>query len=108
MEPVTLAALTGAATTLGVKVIEGFGGEAGKSLWSKVKNALGWTDDPAKEDLPVELAERFLADGAVAKRVVELLKDDQAAEAGVRQLVGRIDAKNVNIIQNNYGGIHQS
>lgn len=95
MDPIMLATLTSAVTHLATKAAEGFADEAGKSLWSRVKNALGWSADPPKQDLPVKLAEHFDRDAAAAKRVLALLKDQGGGDAGVRQLVGRIDAEKV-------------
>lgn len=99
MEPISLAVLTAAVTTLATKAAEGFADEAGKSLWARVKGALGWTDEPAKPDLPVRVAEQLNADQALAKRVLALLNERQGGDAGVRQLIGRIDAEKVVVNQ---------
>lgn len=91
MEPISLAILTAAVTTLATKAAEGFGEEAGKSLWGRVKAALGWSVEPPAQELAPKLAERFNADEAVARRVLELLKENQPREtAVVQQLVGQI------------------
>ena len=91
MEPISLAVLTAAVTTLATKAAERFGEEAGKSLWGKVKTTLGWSADPPTQELAPKLAERFNGDEAVAARVLELLKENQPGEASqVQQLVGQI------------------
>jgi len=99
MEPISLAVLTAAVTTLATKATEAVGEEAGKSLWGRVKNALGWSTEPPKQDLPVMLARQFDNDKDLAKRVLALLNGQQGDEAGVRQLVGRIDAEKVVVSQ---------
>lgn len=94
MEPITLAVLTSAVTTLATKAIEGFGEEAGKSLWGKVKTTLCWSNDPPPQDLAPMLAKQLDADEALASRVLELLKENQPGEtAVVQQLVGQIHTK---------------
>ena len=104
MEPISLAVLTAAVTTLATKAAEGFGDEAGKALWGRVKSALGWSAEPAKQDLPVKLAEQFDGDTALAQRVLVLLNEKQGEDAGVRQLVGRIDATKVVVVQTMHVG----
>lgn len=99
MEPISLAVLTAAATTLATKAAEGFAGEAGKDLWGRVKATLGWSTEPAKQELAPKLAERFNSDEATARKVLELLKENQTAEtAVVQQLVGQIQNQSGKVV----------
>lgn len=99
MEPISLAVLTAAATTLGTKVLEGAGEEAGKSLWEKVKSKLGWKSDPAPADLAPKLARDLNADEDRARAVLELLKSNNAGGAGmVQQLVGQIQTQGGKVV----------
>ena len=99
MDPISLATLTAAATTLATKALEGFGGEAGKHLWSRVKHKLGWSEDPPPVELPQRLAEQFQGDEAIARQVLELLQTDpDAPAAGVQQLVGNLQTNGGKVV----------
>jgi hypothetical protein len=108
VDPVTLAVLTSAVTTLATKAAEGFGEEAGKSLWEKVKGALGFASNPSIPELPIKVATQLERDPAAAAKVYALLNGQEAEHVGVRQLVGTINAKNVTVAGTVQGGISMS
>lgn len=97
MDPITLATLTAAATVLGTECLKGFAGEAGKSVWGKVKKLLGWASDPQPAEIAKGVAERLQADPALGKELLSLLHalpQDHASAA----LVGHIDANKVQVV----------
>ncbi|HEY1375150.1 MAG TPA: hypothetical protein VGF55_00060 [Gemmataceae bacterium] len=93
MDPVTIAAATGAVSVLASKCAEGFASEAGKSLWEKVKGLFGWGKgkEPDPAGLPTAVAERLHDDAQLLGQVLELLKT-QPASAEV-PIVGSVFAK---------------
>jgi hypothetical protein len=92
-DPVTLATVTAAVTTLGLECAKSVASEAGKSIWGKVKSLFGWASDPAPDKLAHEAAEKMAAQPDLLEQVVALLKAEGGGTAG--QLVGRIKAKKV-------------
>lgn len=99
MEPVTLATITAAACVLATEAAKNFAGEAGKSLWEKVKGRLGFDSEPKPEDLPVEIARKLSSDTQATKDVLRLMKQSKSSSAA--SLVGRIDAEKVVVQQIN-------
>lgn len=51
MDPITLAVVTSAVTTLASEVGKGIAGEAGKSAWGKIKAWFQWSTEPAEAEL---------------------------------------------------------
>jgi hypothetical protein len=98
MDPITLAAVTAALTVLATECGKGAASQAGKDLWSKAKSLFGWTKDPELPDLSIAIAERLQNDKKLAAELAKLLQERQQ-ETTVAALVGRIDAKNVTIIE---------
>jgi hypothetical protein len=98
MDPVALATVTAAATSLAAECGKGLAGEAGKDLWARVKRVLKLDDDPAAERLTPAIAERLLADEHAAREVVALLKQSGAAAGGAGMIVGNVDAERLVVI----------
>jgi hypothetical protein len=93
VDPVTLATVTSAVTTLGLDIAKQVASDATKALWGKVKSLLGWTADPPPDRLAVEAAKKLAEEPELVARVNLLLKAAPAEAAG--QLVGSIDAEKV-------------
>ena len=98
MDPITLATITSALTVMASEVAKGFASNVGEDLWKKVKSLLGWTSEPKPADLAPELAKLLQADEHLARRVIELLQSGEAHGSTAGALVGKIDAKNVTVI----------
>jgi hypothetical protein len=88
MDPVVLATVTSALTTLGMESLKGIGSSAGKDLWAKVRSVLGWKADPAPEQLAPMIAQRLADDPELTTRLTDLLKGNPSEIAG--QMVGSI------------------
>ncbi len=93
MDPITLATVTAALTTLGVEVPKGAASAGGKDLWGKVKSLFGWGADPAPSEMAPAIAHRLENDDALVQTLVGLLKAQPAGTAS--QLVGSIQAERV-------------
>jgi hypothetical protein len=92
MDPVALAAVTSAVTVLGTKVAEGAASEAGKSLWGRVKELLGWKGEPPSAEIATRAAEHLQNHPEDAPTIIQLLQQDKGS---VGMLVGHIDAEKV-------------
>ena len=99
MDPITLATLTSAVTVLGTEILKGAASSVGKDLWGKIKAVFGWNVEPSMSDLPVEVATRLSADGALAKSILALLKSSSSIENTATALVGNINADQVIVSQ---------
>jgi len=95
MDPVTLATITAALTVLSMEVAKGAAGEAGKTLWNKIKSKLGWDQDPSPQDLAPEIARKLAADFKLAQEVVKLLQLHPESSRQASTLVQNIDAEKV-------------
>jgi hypothetical protein len=96
MDPIALAAVTSAVTTLAMEAAKSTAGEAGKSLWEKIKKRLGFASDPKPEELPVQIAIKLNGDEKLASEIIKLLQGQRGSTPAA--LVGRIDAEKVVII----------
>ena len=109
MDPVTLAVVTTAASTLAMEAGKAGVGEIAKDAWTKVKGLFGWSKDPATEDLAESIYKALAAKPAVAQQVAELLKTTNTGAASrlvskvtitVTNTTGNITAgRDVNTIQ---------
>lgn len=101
MTGVELAVLTTAATAVGMEAMKGLGGAAGGDLWTKIKGILGFSEDPAREDLAQRIAERLVASPELGADLGTLIKDSGTASAQMlgRINVGQITAKNVAVAE---------
>jgi hypothetical protein len=100
MDPVALGVLTSAVTTFATKLVEGAGGEAGKTIWGQISGWLGLTSDPKEEDLksiPAQTAQALAANPALGEQVAKAL-ESQPGPAG--NMI--VNAKNVGAV-NNFG-----
>lgn len=93
MDPITLATVTAALTTLATECGKNAASEAGKDLWDQVKSLFGWKAEPPPSELAPDIARRLQADDALLKRVVGLLQERPAGTASA--LVGSIQAGKV-------------
>ena len=98
MDPITIAAITGALTALATEVAKGAASAAGKDAWGKIKELLGSTSSDAIEKAQSQIAEQLMANPEIAKKLMELLNSSQSKNAG--QLVGSITAEKV-VVSNN-------
>lgn len=93
MDPITIAAITGALTALGTEVAKGAAGEAGKDAWNKIKELLGAKSSETLEKAQSEIAKQIEVNPEATKKLLELLKSSQSKNVG--QLVGSITAEKV-------------
>lgn len=100
MEPITLAAITSGIVSVGLEVAKGTASAAGASLWGKVKGLLAWEEVPKTEDLAIEVARKLDHDDGLASQIVKLLK--QSEETQYSNLVGKIDAEKVVVINSSH------
>jgi|GEM_PF-1661961 len=108
MDPIILATATSALTLLGTETAKGIASQAGKDVWSKAKNLLGFTKEPAAPDLPKAIATRLNNDEALLAQIITLLADANAADSSVQiaeSLVGSLTAEKVVVAQRIEGGI---
>jgi hypothetical protein len=104
LDPVAMATITSAVSVLGTEYLKGVGTEAGKATWNKLKSLLGWKEDPPAEEIPHAVATSLKTSPDLAQKILELLKDNRAAGVAA-SMVGKIDAKNVAIIETMHGNI---
>ncbi|HEV8605341.1 MAG TPA: hypothetical protein VGQ99_08250 [Tepidisphaeraceae bacterium] len=97
MDPITLAVITSAITTLAAEAAKSVASEAGKDLWTKVKSLLGWSKEPALDIVALEAAKRLNADNALAKQVLVLLQQQPSMAASA--IVKNINAQNVTVAE---------
>lgn len=81
MDPITLATLTAAVSTLGMEAMKATASEAGKSVWEKVKGWLGFEKTPGVEDMAHEVATALVKNGQAAEQVLTELKKADAGTA---------------------------
>ena len=81
MDPVTLAVVTTAASTLAMEAGKTGVGEIAKDAWTKVKGLFGWSKDPATEDLAQDIAKALTANPDVAQQIATLLKTSNSGTA---------------------------
>jgi hypothetical protein len=98
MDPVIVAAISGALTALATEITKGVANEAGKDAWGKIKTLLGTQPTDAIEKLHVAIAAQLDSDPDVTKKLLELLKLSQSKNAS--QLVGSINAEKVAVANN--------
>jgi len=103
MDPITLATVTAAATTLGTECLKGMASESGKDLWGRIKSLFGWKEDPALPEIADKIARRLEADATLSKELIALLQSRPSETAS--QLVGHIVAEKVIVIGTNHGPI---
>ena len=103
MDPITIATMTAALTTLAEEAAKGMLGEAGKDAWTKVKSWFGWKSEPDPAQLKEAIEQRLQQDDQLVARVVALLQKQQLGAASA--LVGMIIAKNVVVVEKNEGPI---
>jgi uncharacterized protein YPO0396 len=103
MDPIAIAAITGALTSLATEVTKGAASAAGKDAWNKIKELLGSTSGDALENAQSQIVERLIADPEIIKRLLELLNSSQSKNVG--QLVGSIAAEKV-VVANNIDNIN--
>ncbi len=94
MDPVTLATITAAATTLATECIKGAASEAGKTAWNAIKSLFGWNNNPELSDLAKNIATEIEKKPTLARQIVELLQND-ASSGNASALVDKIDAEKV-------------
>jgi len=103
MDPITLATVTAALTTLAAECATGAASEIGKDAWEKIKSLFGWKAEPVPAQLPADIEQRLKKDDDLLRRVVELLQKQPTGTASA--MVGSIVAKNVAVINENKGPI---
>jgi len=90
MDPVTAAVVT-AVTQIAIEVTKETATHVTKAAWKKLKDALGWTVEPAAAEVQA-LAERTLAaNPALVSQVQQIINDYRQQVGGVS--VGTITAK---------------
>lgn len=104
MEPVTIAAITGALTALASEVAKGAASEAGKEAWAKLKGLLGVRPQTAIDDAQKAIADTLETDPEVLKQVIQILQTSQSNN--VSQLVGSIDAEKVVVVNGQIGTVN--
>jgi len=88
MEPITLAAVTTAVVTLALDAAKEVATDGARQTWVKVKGWLGWTKEPATEDLATDVATALAANTTAAEQIVAELK---AANIGAAsQMVSKV------------------
>ena len=88
MEPITLAAVTTAVVTLALDAAKGVATDAARDTWGKVKVWLGWTKEPATEDLATAVAAALAANTTAAEQIVAELKSANTGTAS--RLVSKV------------------
>jgi hypothetical protein len=106
MDPITLATITASLTVLGTEVAKGAANEAGKNLWGKVKQVLGFTTNPPEKELARSVAEKLtqLPDDILKDLLGQIKESDTTSGL----LVGQIEAESV-VVANRIdiqGGFH--
>ena len=101
MDPTTLAVVTSALTALATKVLHGAAGAAGKSAWNSICSLFDWETTPSEADLARQIAEELAADPARARRVVQILQQEDLGQPST--MVGRIDADKVVVVKGTIG-----
>ena len=81
MEPITLAAVTTAVVTLALDAAKEVATDGARQTWVKVKGWLGWTKEPATEDLATDVATALAANTTAAERIVAELKSANTGTA---------------------------
>lgn len=95
MDPIILATITSAVTTLALECGKGAASEAGKALWSKIVRVLGWQTVPPLADLSSSIARSLTASPKTATEVVKLLQGTNSGVEDVVALIGNLDADKV-------------
>ena len=106
MDPVTIATVTAALTTLAAECGKGMVSEAGKDAWTKIKSWFGWKSEPEPAQLKEAIEQRLQQDDQLIVQVLTLLQQQQLGTAST--MVGKIDAKNVAVMIENKGTINFS
>ena len=94
VDPITVATITSAVSVLGNECLKGIAGEAGKTLWGRIKSKLGWNSEPDPAAIPAETAKKLSASPELAKEILELLHTAKGVGV-VGQMVGSITAEKV-------------
>lgn len=101
MEPITLAVVTTAATSLALEATKDFAKDEIKSVWTKVKGLLGFKAEPKTEDLAEKIATALNANALLAEQILAELKATNTSIASklaakvtvnVQQTTGPINA----------------
>ena len=102
MEPITLAAVTTAVVTLALDAAKEVATDAVRHTWAKVKGWLGWTKEPATEDLATAVATALAANTAAADKIVAELKSANTGTAS--RLVSKVSITITNTTGNMTAG----
>ena len=104
MDPITLATVTAAVTSLGLEAAKGAASEAGKTAWTNIKSRFGWKVDPSPDALAHETAQKLHGDDELAERIVEILKQSKAGSSSA--LVEHITAEKVVVAKAIHGNVN--
>src|SRR4051812_13871567 len=78
MEPITVAVLTAAVTTLGNEVTAGVATAAGKSLWERINKLFAWKREPDPSQIAATVAEILIKDIRVRSELERLFLEFDA------------------------------
>jgi hypothetical protein len=95
MDPIYLATLTTAVTTLGIECAKGIAGEAGKSLWAEIKSIFTWKEEPATSDLAIKIAQKLQDNPEIARQIEAVLKRDLAQSTTSGSLIAHVSGGKV-------------
>jgi hypothetical protein len=92
MDPVTLETVTTALSFVGHEVAKGSASEAGKALWKKVRDLLGWKSDPPEAAIPQAVAQGIVDQPDLLEKLLSLV--EKQADSGALAIVQNLRAKN--------------
>lgn len=107
MDPVTLATVTAALTLVGTEATKGVASQAGKDIWGRAKQLLGWSKEPSQEEMPKAIASQLNGNDVLLNEVVALLQGAQSSEPSVQMigsLVGTLIAEKAVVANRIEGG----
>jgi len=82
MDPFVTAAVT-AITQVAIEVTKESTSHYAKAAWKKLKDALGWKDEPAAADVQALAEKTLAADPALATQVAQIVNDYRQQVGGV-------------------------
>jgi hypothetical protein len=99
IDPAVLSSITAVVSQLALKAAEGAAPEAGKDTWAGIKSIFGWSSDPELKEIPAKVADAVAVSPELLDRLLQLLKKSQDGTNAA--LVGKIDARDSNVIVTN-------
>ena len=96
IDPIALSSVAAAVSVLRNEYLKGIATDAGKATWTGIKHLLGWTSDPAPDEISQKVKDAVTISPQITEKLLDLLKNSQSDAA--KTLVGRIEVSGGKVV----------